>query len=80
MTDVEEVLRDELRRLETRCGEIRELLSDIQWKRYNREHGVHASTAVVVRPWTKQPRKPAISNVDLNGTARYLHKASVVGA
>jgi hypothetical protein len=80
MTDVEEVLRDELRRLETRCGEIRELLSDIQWKRYNREHNVKPAITGTVRPWTKAPRKPAISNVQLNGTAPCLHKASVIVA
>jgi hypothetical protein len=76
MIDVEEVLRDELRRLEARCVEIREVLTDIQWTRYNLKHGVPATIAAV----PKAPRKQPVSNTALNGTAPWLHRRSVVGA
>ena len=74
MTDLGDYLREELARLEARCCEIREMLSDIQWQAYNLAHKV----TVTPEPPPKSRRFVQPSNTDLNHTASTILRTTVI--
>ena len=73
MDDLSDYLREELARLEARCCEIREMLSDIQWQAYNLAHKVIEAPAP---PKSRRFVQP--SNTDLNHTASTILRTTVI--